>query len=143
MSGAHSDAPVALPARLVFYDGECGLCHRAVRFLVRLDRERLLRYAPLTGETAERARAALAHFPKSIDTLVFVDHGRVFVRSQAVLRAAAYGSTAFRVLAAIGWLARPVADLMYRVVAQVRRGVFGRADACEVPAPEARHLFLP
>lgn len=135
----------ALPPRLVLYDGECGLCHRSVRFLVRRDRQRSLRYAPLVGETADRARALLPYFPKSIDTLVYIEEGRVFVRSRAVARAAAaaYGGTSSRVLAHLAGLLTPLADLAYRLVARVRYRIFGRVDACEVPTPEERDLFLP
>lgn len=40
---------------LVFYDGGCGLCQGAVRFLLARDPGGRLRFAPLQGETA-RAR---------------------------------------------------------------------------------------
>lgn len=142
-SDTEAPADLPLPARLVLYDGECGLCHRSVRFLIRRDSGRQLRYAPLAGETAARARARFPNFPKSIDTLVFIDEGRVFVRSQAVLRAAAYGGASFRVLAYLARLLTPIADLAYRLVARTRYRVFGRADACAVPAPGERALFLP
>ena len=37
---------------IIFYDGHCGLCHAAVRFVVaRDDREEGFVFAPLGGET--------------------------------------------------------------------------------------------
>ena len=40
---------------LVFYDGDCGLCHRTVRFLLARDPEgSLFLFAPLFGETFNR-----------------------------------------------------------------------------------------
>ena len=36
----------------IFYDGDCGLCHRAVRVVLAADPEgRAFRFAPLGGET--------------------------------------------------------------------------------------------
>ena len=43
---------------LVFYDGPCGLCSRAVRWLARRDRRRALAFAPLQGEEGAPYRAA-------------------------------------------------------------------------------------
>jgi predicted DCC family thiol-disulfide oxidoreductase YuxK len=38
--------------QILFYDGECGLCSRSVRFLMHRDRQRRLYFAPLQGTTA-------------------------------------------------------------------------------------------
>jgi predicted DCC family thiol-disulfide oxidoreductase YuxK len=49
------------PARwLVLYDGECGLCMWLLAILLRLDKRRRLRPAPLQGTEAERLLADLA-----------------------------------------------------------------------------------
>ena len=37
---------------IVFYDGDCGLCDRFVRWMLRRDRGHHYRFAPLQGETA-------------------------------------------------------------------------------------------
>src|SRR5690606_36439761 len=39
---------------ILFFDGVCNLCNATIDFLVRRDRARTLRYAPLQGETAAR-----------------------------------------------------------------------------------------
>src|SRR4051812_37486572 len=48
-SGAMTDAPVPV----LFFDGECGLCNRVVRLLLRLDTRGRLRFAPLQGPVAQ------------------------------------------------------------------------------------------
>ena len=70
---------------LLFYDGGCGLCHRAVRFLVARDRRGAFRFAPLGGETFLRMvrpdeRAGL---PDSL--VVATSGGGLITRSRAVL----------------------------------------------------------
>lgn len=47
--------PVPGGRHLVLYDGVCGLCDRAVQFLLAEDRDGVLTYAPLQGETARAA----------------------------------------------------------------------------------------
>jgi predicted DCC family thiol-disulfide oxidoreductase YuxK len=137
--------PFAGAAALVLFDGGCGLCDRAVRFLLRRDRRRALAFAPLQGETAAPFRH-LAGGPGAgaPGWLVLVERSggepRVRVRAAAVARALE--------LAGGGWglagraLARVpprLADAAYLAVAR-RRGRFG-APACALgPGVDARVL---
>src|SRR5512141_3160565 len=71
----------------VFYDGSCGLCHRAVKRLIAMDTAGVLRFAPLGGETFlarfdEGARRTLP------DSLVYESPGgEVLTRSDALVGA--------------------------------------------------------
>ena len=40
--------------RIVFYDGDCGLCQRAISMLYTLDSNKILRFAPLNGDTYKK-----------------------------------------------------------------------------------------
>src|SRR6478736_4952024 len=77
-----------LPPRIVFYDGVCGLCARSVQVLVRLDRGRAFHYAPLQGTTADAARARFRDFPQSLDTVVYLEDGKLSLRTNVYLDAA-------------------------------------------------------
>lgn len=137
-----ADAP-NLPPRIVLFDGVCGLCHSLVRLLVRVDRGRVLRYAPLQGETAERLRARYPQIPNGVDTAVLIDDGAVYLRSRAVLATCRRLGWPWRALSLLSWLPSFVTDAAYRLVARVRYRCFGKLDACAIPAPEQRDLFLP
>lgn len=160
---------LSLPPRLVLFDGVCGLCNRSIDFLVRADRRRLLRYAPLQGETVSagvriRERTSdvastseergndpagppdsgkLASFSKSLETIVFVDEGEVFVRSRAVFRITRYLPWPYRMLSWFRWLPVRLTDAVYRWIAVRRYELFGKRDVCRIPTPEERQLFLP
>lgn len=140
---APGPSPGDLPPRIVLYDGACGLCHRTVAFLVARDRGRRLWFAPLQGETAARLRALHTEIPGDLDTVVLVDEGRVHVRSQAFLHGARYLGPPWRWASWLRWLPGPALDPIYRLVARVRYRVWGRYDACRVPAADARGRFLP
>jgi predicted DCC family thiol-disulfide oxidoreductase YuxK len=108
---------------LVFYDGDCALCHTAVLHLMRLDKEKLLLFAPLEGETArEILVGSNAHYARA-DTIVLVESFRsdareFWVRSQAIFRVYWLLGRGW-----IGWLSfLPgwVCDWAYRSVAKHR-----------------------
>lgn len=130
---------------LIFYDGDCGLCHATVKFVLKRDANgSRFRYSPLSGQTIrhtlddERRRA----LPDSI--VVLTRDGGILTRSAAVLhildRLDGPWPTIARVL---GWLPRSLTDAGYRLVATIRRRLFARpTDVCPVVSPDLRKRFL-
>jgi predicted DCC family thiol-disulfide oxidoreductase YuxK len=145
----HTEAPLPAavtpcPPRLVLYDGLCGLCHRTVRFLLRVDRAHKLMFAPLQGTTAEALRRQYAELEQAdLDSVIFVDAGRVFVRSRALVMAASHLPAPWRYAKVLRFVPALIADLAYRFVARIRYRIWGRFDRCTSPSPEERARFLP
>jgi predicted DCC family thiol-disulfide oxidoreductase YuxK len=138
--------PETQGAEYLFYDGHCGLCHRAVKFVLRHARSgHAFRFAPLQGETfavripAER-RAGL---PDSI--VVLTDDGSLLVRSAAFLHILRRLGGGWAVLASLlGVIPRGLRDFVYDFVARIRYRVFGRRDdVCPIVPPELRARFDP
>lgn len=141
---ATGGARAALPEPLVLYDGTCGLCHKSVRFILRRDHAGRASFAPLQGPTADRVRAAFpGALPDGLDSVVVVDAGRVFLRSRAFARIALLFRGPWRALSWARFVPRFLADAVYWVVAKTRYRLFGRRDACDLPAPDERARFLP
>ena len=138
---AHEPAP--LPPRVVLYDGVCGLCHRAVAWLLKRDRERRFHFAPLQGETAARLRALHPDIPDDLSTVVYLEDGRVHVRSKAFLNAARHLPRPWRWAYHLRWLPAFVIDPFYWVVARTRYRIFGKHDTCTVPDVADRSRLLP
>lgn len=127
---------------IVLYDGECGLCHRTVKFMIARDRNQLW-YAPLQGETAVALRARHPEIPTTLESVVLVDEGRVFVRSKAFLYGARYLTWPWRWAYYVRWLPAFVLDLGYRVIAAIRYRVWGKYDTCQRPSVEQQAHLLP
>lgn len=132
-------------APVLYYDGLCGFCDAAVQFVLRHDRVRTLRFAPLQGEHARelRERHPWLH---GIDSLVWSDDAagseHVLVRSDAVLRVARYLGFPWAVASVGALLPRRWRDRLYDLVARHRRRVKPLPMACDIPPPEIRRRFL-
>lgn len=125
---------------IVFYDGECGLCHRFVQFVLARDRAGTFRFAPLQGPTAARlipGRAA------GLGSVVLRDETGTYDRSEASLRILARLGGPWTLTRPLRLIPRAVRDAVYGFVARHRYGWFGQADACTLPSPAARSRFLP
>lgn len=134
---------------LLLYDGVCGFCDKFVRSLLRADRNKVLRFAPLQGPTAAPVlqRHGLAGDPVRTVILVFDAGGpaeKILLRSDAALRA--YGLLGGWRKAAGVLLALPpraLRDAVYDFIARRRYRWFGKFNACPIPPPEWRERFLP
>lgn len=122
------------PALLLF-DGGCGLCDRAVRFLATCDRRRRLRFAPLQGEAAAPWREDARAVPGGpFEWLVLVEDGRVRRGADAVARALDLAGGPARPLAAlVAALPRSLRDRAYGAVARRRGQLF--PPSCALPPP--------
>ncbi len=135
---------------LVVFDGHCGLCNGAVRWLLRRDRGDRLRFVAMESERV--AGVLERHSLRAMDSvqgtmLVVRDAGRpeekVLMRSDAVVELLRELPRPWPwVGAALGILPRTVRDGGYRLVARWRYRIWGRLESCPVPTAEERGRFL-
>jgi predicted DCC family thiol-disulfide oxidoreductase YuxK len=140
-----ASASSALTGPLLLYDGYCGLCNRAVQWVLAHDRAAAIRFAPLDGRVADQVRARHPALV-GVDSLVLVEavdgKERVLVRSAAVLAILDH-IPHWRMIAAIGRLVpQSIRDGAYGIVARSRLRWFGRSDLCPLPTPAQRSRFL-
>lgn len=133
----HDNAPI------LFFDGDCGLCTRAVQWCLRHDHKKVLRFAPLQGSTY--AAVTSENKPVELNTLVLLDDLGLHVRSSGALRMIRHLGGVRAVLAALGyWLVpRVLRDWVYHFIAKRRLAWFGPASQCAIPTNEDRERFLP
>lgn len=139
----------AIPVERIYYDGECGLCHRWVLFTLARERGReLFRFAPLGGPTFARELTALPPEERRAlpDSLVVrTDDGRLLLRSAGALHVLARLGGGWGLLARVLTLVpRPLGDFGYDQVARVRKRFFARPqNACPMVPPELARRFDP
>jgi len=138
----------AAPDPVLLFDGECGLCQRIVRVLLRLDRAGRLRYAPLQGAAARDFHARHGLPTADFASLVFVpdwsqrdrpDFSRRTDGAIAALRTC--GAIGEELAAVIGALPAPWRDAVYRGVARWRHRIFGAWTPRPLPAAIAARFL--
>jgi predicted DCC family thiol-disulfide oxidoreductase YuxK len=138
--------PVAQDSEYIFYDGHCGLCHRAVKFVLRHDHAgNTFRFAPLQGPTF-LSRVTSKQIPGLPDSFVVLTReGKLSMRSDASLYVMRRLGGGWKILANIlGVIPRRLRDAAYDFVASIRYRVFGRQDdLCPIVPPKLRARFDP
>ena len=131
---------------MLFYDGHCGLCHRAVKFVLKHDKTgKAFRFAPLQGETFSAFVPASERAAMPDSVIVRTADGVLLVRSAAFIHILRRLGGGWRVLAAIlAAVPRALRDAAYDFVARVRYRIFGRRDdVCPIVPAELRKRFDP
>ena len=143
-----TDDNLNLPGPVLFFDGECGLCHRVVLWLLRRDEHGVLRYAPLQSVTAQAYLRAHGLPTEDFDSLVYVPDWSARERREFLLRTDG-ALAAARVVGGLGsvvaWariLPRAWRDGVYRVIARWRYRIWGEWKPRPLARPEWVARFL-
>ena len=126
----------------ILFDGVCNLCSGFVRFVVARDPHARFRFAALSSTAAQsllRECGVTAPIP---DTMVLVENGKVYFRSDAPLRIARGLTLPWPLASVFLVVPRFIRDTVYDFVAARRYRWFGRRQVCMVPTPELRGRFL-
>ncbi|HUR59481.1 MAG TPA: DCC1-like thiol-disulfide oxidoreductase family protein [Opitutaceae bacterium] len=144
-----STLPTEHAGPVLFFDGECGLCNRLVRGLVRADRRGRLRFAPLQGPTAQAYLRRHGLPTADFATLVYVPdwshpgRGGHLVRTAGVIAALRAAGGIGKFLGAL-LSVFPAAwrDAAYRIVGHWRYRLFGPWQPRPLARPEWKTRFL-
>jgi predicted DCC family thiol-disulfide oxidoreductase YuxK len=127
---------------LVIFDGVCHLCQSSVQFIIRRDPTGIFKFAPLQSTTAQNI---LHHeYPEVLagDTVLLVEDGEIYGRSEAALRICRRLTGPWRWLWILRYIPEPIRDGAYKLIARNRHKWFGRSGACMMPRPEWAGRFL-
>ncbi len=128
------------PDNIVFFDGVCGLCNSSVDVLLRKDKKRVLLFAPLQGTTASRLLPA--EDLTTLNTFIFFSQGKIWRRSDAVLRVLWTLGGFWKLTAIARIIPGFLRNALYNFIATNRYRWFGKKESCRLPTKEERSQFL-
>jgi predicted DCC family thiol-disulfide oxidoreductase YuxK len=127
---------------IFFYDGDCGFCNAAVRFL--LDKTKLasLLFCPLQSTYAEDFFAKHGYQQPDLTTAYLFHNSRLYQKSSAVLKAIALAEGEIRHLSIFLIIPAFIRDGIYNVVASMRKQIQLGKNSCRLLTPQERERFL-
>jgi predicted DCC family thiol-disulfide oxidoreductase YuxK len=130
---------------VIFFDGICNLCNTSVNFIIRHDKAGNFRFASLQSEFAKafiENSASLKNGTIFPDSLILVEDGKVYFRSETALRIAGKMDGIWKGLVIFRIIPRKWRDFLYDFIAKNRYQWFGKRQSCMVPAPDISGRFL-
>ena len=118
---------------VILYDGVCNFCNAVVNFIVKHDKKKIFRFAPLQSKDA---RAYLREHKEafvSLKTVYLIEDGNVYKRSRAVFRMFRQLPYPWKMFSWLRILPVRLTDYFYKLIAKHRYTLFGqRKDATPV-----------
>ncbi len=136
-----SDAP-AIPPRLFLYDGVCGMCNQFVQTMISIDRNKVFQFAPLQGETTAALKKLHPEIPEGLDTIVYIEEGKVFLYSDGLLTAARHLPAPWSWGRFFLLVPKFIRNPVYKFIASQRYKIWGKYDSCRIPSPEEMARFM-
>lgn len=126
---------------VMFFDGECIFCIKALQFFMKIDKQEALRYTTLQSDEGKMVREFLG-LSTDIDSVVLIDKGEFYTKSDVTFQTFKHLGQPYRALSIIRILPRFFRDFFYDLTARNRYKIFGKRDTCIIPNASQKHLFL-
>ena len=132
-------------ATILFFDDSCALCQFWVRFVLRLDKEGKVYFAPLFGETFDKrfSKAEVESSPDSV--IVSSRNGVTLSKSDAIIEVLKVLGGIWKVIGSgLAVVPTPLRDFLYDCVAKIRRFLFSvDSPLCPLLSKSEQLQFLP
>ena len=130
------------PDIIVFYDGTCGFCHKAVQLSLKWLNDDQVYFSPLQGQTAADIRKQMPDFPVNLDTIVLLKNKHIYLAEVAFFELSKHFKFPWNSFSIFRILPRFFSAGIYKLLAKNRYRIFGRKNSCEIPGRGFEKRFL-
>ena len=128
--------------QVILFDGVCNFCNYLVNFAIKKDKKKILRFAPLQGETAKRLITDYKINHTTLSSVIFIDNGKAYTQSSAALRICKHLDSGWKLFYGLIVIPKFIRDAIYNIIARNRYKWFGKKDTCMIPTPWIKDRFL-
>jgi len=128
---------------VLFFDGDCALCNRAVRYVIQLEGRPAIVFASLQSEVAAKLLSDFfADMRQQPDSILLLYEGTIYIKTAALLQIAVLSGGWLRLLKLIYLIPNNLRDKLYDFIASRRRKWFGKSLHCGLMHGIYRDRFI-
>ena len=127
---------------VILFDGVCNLCNASVQYVIKHDKKKLFRFASLQSSFGESVLKQYVLPVNTFNSFILLSDNKIYTRSTAALLVAKKLSGLIKLFYGFIIIPKFIRDFVYDVIAKNRYKWFGKKEACWVPTPELKSLFL-
>ena len=129
---------------LVVFDGFCVLCSATVKFLLKIDKNKILKFTTLRQLASADGRKESGMQSKQLSSVIYIEEGEVYTESEAIVRIFRHIGGIWKPMAMLlGFIPRKWRDFLYRLIANNRYRIFGQKTQCFIAPKEYDNRFVP
>jgi predicted DCC family thiol-disulfide oxidoreductase YuxK len=127
---------------IILFDGYCNLCSSSVQIVLRKERKEYYYFASLQSDFVRNSFGELYSEKKDPETVVLIEKGKPYFKSDAALRICRKLKFPFYILSYFRFLPVFLRDPVYDLVSRNRYRIFGKKNSCYIPDKKYSHRFL-
>lgn len=126
---------------IILFDGVCNFCDSSVQFIIKYDQTAYFQFAAIQSD-AGQTLIAQYEVPENIDSVMLIEHGKVYFESTAALKICRRLDSFWPVCYIFILIPPFIRNIIYRMFAKNRYRLFGRKEICLLPTPSQLKRFL-
>jgi predicted DCC family thiol-disulfide oxidoreductase YuxK len=130
------------PKKIILFDGVCNFCNWSVQFVMDRDAQKQFYFASLQSDTGQALLERFGLKDADIDSVVFIQGDKAYVKSSAALKIASQLDGWIKVMGIFRIIPSFISDFVYDIIAANRYRWFGKREHCMIPTREQRAQFL-
>ena len=125
---------------IILFDGECHFCDASVQFIIKRDKAKHFKFASLQSEIGQRLLKEF-RIPKNIDSLVFIEGNKCYVKSTAALKISRKLDGLWKLFYPFILVPVFLRNFAYDLIAKNRHKL-GKHTQCKIPSKEELERFI-
>jgi predicted DCC family thiol-disulfide oxidoreductase YuxK len=127
---------------VIIFDGICNLCCGWVQYLIRRDKTMKFRFVSIQSETGQKLLKQVQGKDKMTESIIYLKGDKCFRESSAVLEILTDLGGAWKLIAVLKLIPKPIRNKFYQLIAKKRYRYFGKRTTCLLPTPVNKKRFL-
>ena len=127
---------------IVLFDGVCNFCNYWVRFAIRHNKKKNLRFGALQGATAQKLLPQFSISTNELSSVIFIYNGKAYTQTSAALQICRNLDGGWKLFYGLYIIPKFIRDFFYNIIAKNRYKWFGKKESCMIPGPEIKSRFL-
>jgi len=124
--------------KVLIYDGECNMCSKFIRFIIRVNTNPNLF---ITDFNSQWTKENVTLDP-NVDSMIFILKNKEHIYSNSILHLLAETNIFFKPILIFKLIPKILRDQAYKVLAKNRRKLLNSTSSCPLPSEKAKKMFL-
>jgi predicted DCC family thiol-disulfide oxidoreductase YuxK len=128
---------------LVIYDGYCILCNSAVKFLLRIDKKKILHFTSVKQTLNSDNNEPEKYKNTQPESILYIENQKLYSGSEAIIRMLTRVGGMWKSARFLRIIPLTFREYIYMIIAKNRYTIFGKKTTCEIPDEKHVARFLP
>lgn len=126
--------------KILFFDGVCVMCNELTKFILKHDKNGVIKFATLQGNTAKSTLPS--PLIAGLNTVVLKDDHNLYTQSDAIIRLLASLGGIFKLALLLLVFPKKLRDYVYGIVSRNRYRWFGTTASCGLLSQQEKARIL-